>query len=209
MQQPQSASVGRVSRGLVSFWGANRTAVLGAIALLAFCTAFPASLKAACGPSLDGKVAMVLPGSLFHPQLLPAPRAGGHAGRKSEEGNGSIVGLWHVNYTDSSGNPFLESFDMWHADGTEWETANGDPRQGNYCLGVWKQVGRRTVQLNHIGWAFNPDGSSAGYFTLVETNTVSRQGDTYTGTFDMKTYDVNGNLTGEYTGTMLAKRITV
>lgn len=209
MQQPPSAFVGRVARGFRSFWGASRPALLGPIVLLTFCTAFPANMKAACGPSLNGKVAKVLPESLFHPQLLPAPRAGGQAGLKSEDGKGSIVGLWHVNYTDSSGNPFLESFDMWHSDGTEWEPAYGDPRQGNNCLGVWKQIGSRTVQLNHIGWNFNPDGTQAGYFTLTETNTVSRKGDTYQGTYDMKLYDVNGNLVYESTGTMLAKRITV
>lgn len=123
--------------------------------------------------------------------------------------NNSIVGLWHVNYTDSNGVPFLETFDMWHSDGTEFETANSAPATGNYCLGVWKQIGPRTVQLNHIGWAFNPDGSSAGYFTITETNTLNPGGDTYTGTFDFKVYDINGNLVFETTGTQLAKRITV
>jgi hypothetical protein len=123
--------------------------------------------------------------------------------------NGSIVGLWHVNYTDSTGQPFYESFKMWNADRTEFETANVAPATGNFCVGVWKQAGPRTVQLNHIGWVFNPDGSSAGYFTLTETNRVSHEGNTYQGVFDFKGYDVNGNLIYEYTGTIAAKRITV
>lgn len=209
MQQLQSTFAGRVWRGLGSFWRAGRPTVLGLVALLTLCVAFPASMKAACGPSLNGKGAIALPEPVFRPQLLQAPGAGEQTGRKSQDDSKSIVGLWHVNYTDSTGAPFMETFDMWHSDGTEWEAANGAPVYGNNCMGVWKQVGPRTIQLNHIGWNFNADGSSAGYTTLTETNTVSRKGDTYSGTFDMKFYDVNGNFQGEVTGTMLAKRITV
>ncbi|HKW16566.1 MAG TPA: hypothetical protein VJO35_03555 [Terriglobales bacterium] len=131
------------------------------------------------------------------------------SGLAEEDSAQGIVGLWHVNYTDSTGAAFYESFDMWHADGTEWETAYSDPRQGNYCLGVWKKVGLHSVKLNHIAWNFNPDGSAAGYFTISETNTLSRRGDSYTGTFDYKLYDVNGNLVIEVTGTQVATRIKV
>ena len=117
-----------------------------------------------------------------------------------------MVGLWYVQYTDSHGNPFYVAFDMWHADGTEWETSFGDPRTGNYCLGVWTQVGPRTVQLSHVAWVYNPDGTPAGYFTLAETDTISRKGDSYTGTFDYKQYDVNGNFQWEITGSQAASR---
>ncbi len=130
-------------------------------------------------------------------------------GAQAKEGNGSIVGLWHVNYTDSTGAPFGESFKMWHRDGNEFETANFPPPMGNFCLGVWKHTGGRTVQLNHIGWNFTADGSSDGFITITETNTVSRDGDTYQGVFDLKQFDNNGNLVLEVTGTQTAKRITV
>ncbi len=128
---------------------------------------------------------------------------------QAKDGNGSIVGLWHVNYTDSTGAPFLESFKMWHRDGNEFETANFPPPMGNFCLGVWKHTGRRTVQLNHVGWNFNPDGSSDGSFIQTETNTLSPDGNTYQGVFDFKLFDNNGNLVQEVTGTQIAKRITV
>ena len=161
--------------------------------------------SAACGPN-----GQTLTG---HTQVrvvsqVPVPSA--MAGQSDQaESNQGIVGVWHVKYTDSQGAPFYESFDMWHSDGTEWETAYSDPRAGNYCLGVWKKAGLRTVQLNHIGWTFNSDGSAAGYFTLTETNTVKRSGDSYTGTFDYKLYDVNGNLVLEVTGTQVATRFKV
>jgi len=121
----------------------------------------------------------------------------------------TIVGLWHVNYTAADGSHFLESFDTWHADGTEFENANLPPAVGNICYGVWKPIAPRTVQLHHVGWMFNADGSSAGTFTLDEVNTVTLDGKTYKGTFDFKVYNVSGNLLAEVKGTMLATRITV
>lgn len=120
----------------------------------------------------------------------------------------SIVGLWHVTYT-SQGQLFLETFDQWHSDGTEFEGANAIPTEGNVCFGVWKKTGTRTVQLFHIGWNFDPSGNPIGTFTLQETNTVAVNGATYSGTFDFKIYDVDGNLTYEASGTNLATRITV
>jgi hypothetical protein len=124
--------------------------------------------------------------------------------------NDSIVGLWHVVYT-AGGSVFNETLDQWHSDGTEFENAYLAPAQGNICFGVWKTVGTRTVRLHHVGWTFTPtsDGTASGTFTLDETNTVSRDGKTYTGTFTFKTFDLNGVQGAEVRGTMAAKRITV
>jgi hypothetical protein len=121
----------------------------------------------------------------------------------------SIVGLWHVKYTAADNSPFLESFKTWHADGTEFENAFLPPTVGNICFGVWKEDGRRTVKLHHVGLNFNPDGSISGSFTIDETDTVSRDGQTYEGTFDFKASDVNGHPQVEIKGTMLATRINV
>ena len=118
------------------------------------------------------------------------------------------MGLWYVNYT-SGGEPLYESFDQWHSDGTELENPNLAPATGPLCVGVWKQVGTRTFRLHHVGWNFDINGNSLGSFTLDETNTVSRNGLTYKGTFDLKFYDVDGNLVDEVTGTQTATRITV
>jgi len=176
----------------------NAATALAAIGML---LAGAGTAVAACGPNGQKRVGVV--------RDLPFFAQPNQPGRQATDANNSIVGLWHVNYTDSTGAPFLESFDMWHADGTEWETAYADPRTGNYCLGVWKQIGPRTVQLSHIGWQFDVNGNPAGYFTFTETNKVNRKGDTYTGTFVFQSYDANGNPNGTFTGTMVAKRITV
>ena len=130
------------------------------------------------------------------------------SGAEASANNGSIVGLWYVAYT-SGGQPLYESFDQWHSDGTELENPNLAPATGPLCVGVWKLVGQRTFRLHHVGWNFDINGNSLGTFTLDETNTVGPSGRTYKGTFDLKFYDVDGNLVQEVTGTQTATRITV
>lgn len=159
----------------------------------------PGAANAACGPELGSKVGVMA--------KMPAlPQLEGKLQQPSR--NHPIVGLWHVIYT-SGGELFLETLDLWHNDGTEFEGANAVPTEGNVCFGVWKKTGARSVQLFHIGWNFDPSGNPIGTFTLQENNTVAKGGATYTGTFDFKIYDVNGDMTFEATGTQDATRITV
>ncbi len=126
------------------------------------------------------------------------------AGGQTNDYN-SIVGLWHVTYM-ADGQLFYEAFDLWHSDGTEMETANFSPIEGNVCIGVWKKVGP-LVHLNHVGWQFDGSGNPAGTFTLTENNAVSGDGNSYAGTFDYKAYDPNGTLQQEIKGTLAATRI--
>jgi hypothetical protein len=136
------------------------------------------------------------------PFLASAPNPGRQTGA-----NPSIVGMWHVTYT-ADGALFYEAYDQWHSDRTEFENADVPSAIGNICMGVWKKVGTRTIQLNHVGWNFDNNGNPIGTFTLNETNTVSSDGATYQGSFDYKVFDVDGNLQQEVTGTLAARRIT-
>jgi hypothetical protein len=158
------------------------------------------SATAECGDPIGRKAGIA-------PQLPFLAQAGNESAQPG--GNNTIVGLWHVTYTQSDGTPFYEAFDQWHSDRTEFENANLPPATGNVCEGVWKPIGPQGVRLHHIGWDFNADGSSAGTFTLDETNTLARDGSSYRGDFDYKAYDVNGNLMAEITGTQTATRIAV
>lgn len=136
------------------------------------------------------------------PTLMPF-----HAQPAGEDStNGSIVGMWHVTYSLSDGSFFYDAIDQWHRDGTEFEIANLAPAEGDVCMGEWKKDGD-TIHLNHAGWSFDPSGNSLGMFTLTEDNVV--KGNTYTGTFDFKQFDVSGNLTAEFTGTLLATRLVI
>jgi hypothetical protein len=126
-------------------------------------------------------------------------------------GPDSIVGLWHIVYTTTSGAPFGVSFKEWHADGTEFENIDHSAVIGNVCFGVWKPVGFRTVRLHHTGWTFDGSGNPTGFFTIDETDTLAPNGMSYSGNFDFKVFDTNGDyIPGtETTGTIAGSRITV
>jgi hypothetical protein len=76
---------------------------------------------------------------------------------------------------------------------------------------VWKQIGPRTVRLHHTGWTFDANGNPTGFFTIDETDTIAPNGMSYSGTFDFKVFDTNGDyISGtQTTGTIAASRITV
>ena len=163
-------------------------------------------------------------------EAAPAPTSpfvSPHADGEWNE-HATIVGLWHVNYTATYDDnfppggpfpptpfPFLESFKTWHADGTEFENAFLPPTGGNICFGVWKDLGKGTVKLHHIGLMFNSDGSLSAIFTDDETNTVAPDGKTYKGMFDFKLWPPSYDAVGvgkpiaEVKGTVAATRITV
>ena len=182
-----------------------RRTITGAIlptiaALVVLLTA--ASSYADCGPMGGMKFPVVkLP-------LVATANLAAVGGMPNSESPDSIVGLWHTMYTAENA-PFAETFKEWHSDGTEFENVNHNPAIGSVCVGVWKQVGVRTVRLHHLGFLFNADGTSAGTFVVEETDTLAAHGRSYVGTFTFSTYDVNGNLTGEVKGTVAATRITV
>ena len=131
----------------------------------------------------------------------------------SVRGNPAIVGLWHVIYTnDADQSTFNDTFDTWHSDGTEIESAFLAPAGGNLCVGVWRENGMRTVTLHHVGWLFNPatpTSTATNIFTLDEDVRVSEDRMSYSGTFTFKIWNLDGSPTpAEVTGTIAATRIT-
>jgi hypothetical protein len=120
----------------------------------------------------------------------------------------SIVGLWHVVYTQTDGTVFNQTFKMWHSDGIEFENALLPPSGGDICYGVWKMTGHRSVKLHHIGIIWGPDGKIAATFTVDEENTVSEDGKSYTGNFEFSQFDPSGNPGPVIKGTTAAKRVT-
>lgn len=144
------------------------------------------------------------------------PMIAGAAGGYSpfDPGYAPIVGLWHVIYTNSADqSTFNDTFDTWHVDGTEFESAYLAPAGGNICVGVWKESGRRSVKLHHVGWLFNPGTPTAtatNSFTIDSEITVAEDGRSYSGTFTFKVWNLDGTPTPvEVTGTIAATRITV
>ena len=177
--------------------GRGRLAVRGVLALSGLAVAsvmFAAPANAGCVDPRAGQV----PALIHHVPGLP-----GLFGGRSE--HHTIVGTWHVVYT-AGGAPSGEAFIQWHRDGTEWENINYPVLDGNICMGSWKQINANTVARNHYGWLYDA-GLVSGYFNETETDVLSRDGNSYSGTNDIKFYDTTGNLKMEVTGTAAAERI--
>ena len=99
-----------------------------------------------------------------------------------------IVGTWLVNY-----GPVGQALIQWHSDGTEWENITHPAIGGNICMGSWVSTGPWTYSRNHFGWIFDSTGMIAGYFNETETDTLSNDGNSYTGNNVTTFYDTHGN----------------
>lgn len=155
------------------------------------------SAEAACGAPLGGRTGVV--NKLPHINVSRAEAA--------PEGYSSIVGMW-MNSIVVQGNVVASSIATWHSDGTEYDNIDAPPINGNVCQGVWESKGVRKVVEHHFGWTFDQNSNPSGYFTLEQSVKLSADGKSYTGPFDQKYYDNDGNLLTEVTGDMSAVRFT-
>jgi hypothetical protein len=182
-------------------------ASLGALVLGLVCA--PNSW-AGCAPVLAGPTHSswyVQPG---HAMLVPAGLVNDDRYREP-----SIVGFWH--FKQMSGiNVFDAGYEQWHSDGTEiFNSGARPPDTGNFCLGVWQQVGVRHYKLNHraIGWV--PGGTTPAYVAAIaEDVTLSPSGNSFSGTYSVKAYDLTGHLlqvisSGKVTATRVSITDTV
>jgi hypothetical protein len=194
-----STSAGKLRARLCS----GGLALLAAVCLLIV----PSSANAACGRyGATGTVPAI--------KLPPLPHMADDFRSPFEPATPPIVGLWHVIYTNSADqSTFNDTFDTWHIDGTEFESAFLAPASGNICVGVWKESGERSVVLHHVGWLFAPNTPTAtatNSFTIDAEITVAPDRKSYSGHFTFKVWNLDGTSTpAEVTGTIAATRITV
>jgi hypothetical protein len=148
-----------------------------------------------------------------------------------------IVGLWAFKYTSMGnlktlgipdGAPIDNGTTGWFADGNEITFSGArNPIVGATCIGVWKQTGERTYVLNHIGLSWNPmapsaapagpgnpgggPGAAGGPAFIKQSVTLSRDGQSYTGTFSISQLMPDGKTPAApvIRGTIAATRITV
>jgi hypothetical protein len=156
-------------------------------------------------------------------QLKPVAHQSGAAGAASHSGPRSpfeptvrehreseravIVGLWKVTFT-SGGQVTDVGFDAWHSDGTE--TLNDvSPISHNVCPGVWAQTAPRTFQLKHMVLSFDEAGTFIGTAVLKETNIVSHDGNTFTGTFTIEFFDLADTSLFVGAGEVTGERVTL
>ena len=160
------------------------------------CAISPTAFTAAAPPNL------ALPQAQVHADSLPVDA------EDSARNNASVVGFWKVTFT-SSGQVIDQGFGQWHPDGTEIlsDTANG-PAHGNLCMGAWAKTGPRTYKLNHLGLTFDVNGTLTGTTQTRQQIIVARGGNTYSGSFSIDFFDLNGNTIMHFDGEVTATRIT-
>ena len=134
-----------------------------------------------------------------------------------EDDQPAIVGFWHVKFVtkDTRGIPDGTEVDagyaQWHSDHTEIMNSGGrSPLTGDFCLGVWKQVGDRTFKLNHFAAAWDGQGAKLlGPANIREEVTVAPGGGRFAGTFTIDQRDEAGNLLAHLQGVITGTRIRV
>jgi hypothetical protein len=147
--------------------------------------------------------------AMRNPLQFLAPIAGLYEVHMTAEGNGP-TGL-------PDGAPVDHAYVAWHADGTEIMNSGRPAGDGDFCLGTWAQTGPRTYTLNHfmLSWAQYASAASdqnppspplppgglyfvnnefVGPASIHETVTLSRDGQSYSGTFVLTQYDKNYNI---------------
>lgn len=158
-----------------------------------------------------------LTATVFHPDAV----GGAHLIAVDDDHGfpASIVGLWKFKFSPELGGDFGTV--IWHEDGTEiMISAARDPAAGDVCMGVWKQTGRHTYELNHI--AMGHDGPPGGPPSPTFTNTVhlhehiklDPSGDSYTGQITAVISAANpadpfdeSNVIARVSGTITATRV--
>jgi hypothetical protein len=175
-----------------------------------------ASAKASCGSFSQVGAGKAHPAS-WDTQSGPA-----HLTEVNEPG-ASIVGMWHVTFTaegNSEGPPDNTPIDnavvVWHSDKTEIMNSGRPAQDGDFCLGVWEEVGRCHYKLNHFAWMGNDTtnapggiGNPAGPTHITEDVTLSPDGKHYTGTFILDAYDSSFNPVTHIEGVINGTRITM
>ena len=160
------------------------------------------SAHAAC---MDARVSAQQTSFDRMPAVMLQKAAAGGISNNARAGK-NIVGTWHVTYA-AGGTAYAEAFIQWHSDGTEWENINLPILVGNICMGSWTVVDPTHVSRYHVGWLYT-DGILSGHFIETETDEVSPDGNSYSGTNDTKFYALGSDVPFmEVPGTAEATRI--
>jgi hypothetical protein len=180
------------------------TGILGAITTAFVC--LPHSLAQCGGMRQPALVHSSLVLRAGQPRLLQA----------SEDSTApGIIGFWHVKFItkDSPGIPDGTEVDagyaQWHSDGTEIMNSGGrSPLTGDFCLGVWKQVGENTYKLNHFAAAWDSTGSELiGPANIREEVVLTPDRKHFDGTFTIDQYDEAGAKLAHVQGVIKGSRI--
>jgi len=195
--------------------------LMSAMGALVLAAAMVPSALAQCGLNKN----YVKP-SAWHPQLGSAHFMHAALFDDDDDREGpSIVGMWHAIFTAHTVNgtaippdafPMIDNaFVMFHSDKTEIMESARPPQDGNFCLGVWEKTRARSYYVNHLPWLGNDTanapggiGNPTGGAQITERVTVSEDGKSYSGSFTLVGYNLDGSKAITFTGVVAATRIT-
>jgi hypothetical protein len=110
----------------------------------------------------------------------------------------AITGYYLVQ-TIYQGSVVDERYDNWFADHNELFVDQTPPVEGNTCNGTWVQSGAREYKLLHDTWQFDSTNTIAiAYASIRDTVTLSKDGNSFSGTETFTVYDLNNNLLASY-----------
>jgi hypothetical protein len=186
---------------------------IGAVVSLLSVTA---SARASCG-----SLPQVVAGKLAHPASWDVQSGRAYL-TLVEEPMASMVGMWHVTFTAKGngsaipdGAPVDNAIAVWHSDKTEIMNSGRPAQDGDFCLGVWEEVGKCQFKVSHWAWMGNDTtnpggvGKPTGPTHISEEVTLSEDGKKFSGSFTLDAYDTSYNLTTHITGTLQGTRITL
>ena len=195
-----------------------RQQMTAGLAVIALSMVAAPAAKAACGTAASnvGTFAPAL-GSLQDPAALDQERSSDQVGssegrdREKDDSDVGVLGFWKVIYF-AGGVLNDVGFEQLNAGGTELLNDSPPPASGNnFCMGAWKRVGTRTYAIVHPFFLFDASGKKPIGVVIVEQRmTVSRDGNTFAGTWSQDNYDFSGKLIpgnhfeGPVTGTRIA-----
>jgi len=164
----------------------------------------------------------------WQPQMRGSQMREALGGRFDDDFRASIVGMWHVTFTAETADPATappgavidNALVVWHSDGTEIMNSIRPPQDGNFCMGVWQQVGPFKYKLNHFAWfgkqfPTGPGdqgtdiGPSVVPTQITEEITLSPDGQHFSGFFTLDAYDLNNVIFQSIKGTVAGTRITI
>ena len=161
----------------------------------------------------------------WHPQLGSAHFMHAAFFDDDDRDTPSIVGMWHVIFTAHTVNgtaippdayPMIDNaFVVFHSDKTEIMESARPPQDGNFCLGVWEKTGAHSFYVNHLPWLGNDTANAPGGIgnptagaQITERLNVSENGKSYSGSFTLVAYNLDGSKAITFTGVVAATRIT-
>lgn len=133
------------------------------------------------------------------------------AGAQRNDSSATVLGLWKKIWL-VGGELNDVGFAHFNAGGTELINDVGPLTGGNnFCIGGWTQVGRRHYKLVHPFFLFDDSGKNVTGVAIEYSDLrVSRDGNTFRGTWTQDNYDLIGNLVpgNHFDGTIVGTRIT-